>query len=211
MKQEEIDLDEKKASTKQKLAHELRKLAAIFVYLAVFFLIFKLYTRLVLAEYRVNYFEYGLTLLKALALAKIVLTAEALGLGGTSRRWPVIASTFYFAVLFSLFALAFEILEHVIIGWFRGKPLAAVFDEFLSHGWPHFLGMAMVVFVAFLPFFAFRETGRALGEGKLHALFFERRTGPEESVNADKEEGNNNLQETNLAPTRTPSEHRQGL
>jgi len=63
---------------KQKLVHEVRRLALIFAYLALFFLVFRFYTRLVLSEYQINYFEYGLTLLKALALAKIVLTAEAL-------------------------------------------------------------------------------------------------------------------------------------
>jgi hypothetical protein len=32
-----------------------------------------------------------------------------------------------------------------------------------------------VIFVAFVPFFAFRELGRVLGEGKIWALFFRRR------------------------------------
>ena len=50
---------------KQKLVHEIRRLVAIFIYLAIFFLVFRFYTRLVLSEYQINYFEYGLTILKA--------------------------------------------------------------------------------------------------------------------------------------------------
>jgi hypothetical protein len=40
----------------------LTKLVAIFVYLSVFFLGFRLYTRLILTEYQINFFEYGLSL-----------------------------------------------------------------------------------------------------------------------------------------------------
>ena len=47
--------------------------------------------------------------------------------------------------------------------------------ELLDKGWPHIAGMVLVVFVAFLPFFAFRETERALGKGKLKDLFVKSR------------------------------------
>jgi hypothetical protein len=160
-----------KAGTKQKLVHEIRRLLAIFVYLAVFFLVFKLYTRLVLSEYQINYFDYGLTLLKALALAKVILTAEALHLGEGFRQRPLVVPTLYATLVFSLFALAFEVLEHIIIGKFRGRDVSQVFAELLDHGWPHLAGMTLVVFVSFLPFFAFRETERVLGEGKIIGLF----------------------------------------
>jgi hypothetical protein len=165
---------------KQKTLHELRRLVAIFLYLSAFFIVFRVYTILVLAEYQIDYFHYGLTLLKSLALAKIILTGETLRLG---EKWfrtrPLIVLTVYFALVFSCLASVFEVVEHLIIGWMRGKSAAEVLGEIADKGWPHLVAMAMVVFVAFLPFFAFRETGRALGEGKLHDLFFKRRRGPE--------------------------------
>jgi hypothetical protein len=37
------------------------------------------------------------------------------------------------------------------------------------------LAGCLVIFVAFIPFFAFRELGRALGQQKIRALFFRRR------------------------------------
>jgi hypothetical protein len=163
---------EKHTGAKQKLVHELRQLVGNSLYLAGFFTVFRLYTRLILAEYQINYFAYGLTILKSLALAKIILTGETLRLGGRWRGRPLIVATFYYAVVFSAFASVFEIVEHLILGWFHGKSPAAVFAEILEKGWPHLLAMTMVVFVAFLPFFAFRELGRALGERKLHDLFF---------------------------------------
>jgi hypothetical protein len=157
---------------KEKTLHELRRLTATFMYLAVFFSVFRLYTRLVLSEYPINYFAYGLTLLKSLALAKIIVTGESLRLGEGRRRRPLIVTTIYFALVFSLFALVFELLEHLILGWIRGKGPTAVFAEIADKGWPHLAAMTLVVFVAFLPFFAFREAARALGEGTLRDLFF---------------------------------------
>jgi hypothetical protein len=166
------DSDTEHHGARQKLIHELRRLAVITLYLFSFFAIFRLYTRLVLEAYDIDYFQYGLTLLKSVALAKIILTGETLRLG---ERWglrPLIVLTVYYAVLFSAFALAFEIVEHLIMGWFHGKGPGAVMAEILDKGWSHLVAMAMVIFVAFLPFFAFRETARALGERRLHDLFF---------------------------------------
>jgi hypothetical protein len=42
--------------------------------------------------------------------------------------------------------------------------------------------MMAVVFVAFFPFFAFREAGRALGESKLQDLFFKPREAVERHI-----------------------------
>jgi hypothetical protein len=41
------------------LAHELRQLVRIAVYLFCFFAVFRLYTRLILSEYQIDFFEYG--------------------------------------------------------------------------------------------------------------------------------------------------------
>jgi hypothetical protein len=161
---------------KEKTLHELRRLTVSFLYLAIFFSVFRLYTRLVLSEYQINYFAYGLTLLKSLALAKIILTGESLRLGEKFlRERPLIVVTVYYALVFSAFALVFEILEHLILGGIKGKYPGEVLGEIAEKGWPHLAAMTMLVFVAFLPFFAFRETARALGEGKLRDLFLKPR------------------------------------
>jgi len=159
---------------KQKLVHEGRRLMMIFLYFAIFFLVFRTYTRLILSQYEIDYFEDGLTILKALVLAKIVLTAEALRFGERFREHPLIIPTLYSTLVFCAFALVFEVLQHLIVGICRGKSPSEVISEVLDKGWPHLAGMILVVFVAFLPFFAFRETERALGEGRLKELFIKR-------------------------------------
>jgi hypothetical protein len=155
--------------------HELRQLLGIFLYLGAFFIVLRTYTHLILAEYQIIYAAYALTLLKALALAKIILTGETLRLG--ARRFhdrPLIVPTLYNTVVFSLFALVFEVVEHFIFGWIHGKGFTEVSTEILDKGWPHLVAATLVIFVAFLPFFAFREMERVLGEGKLKEWFFKR-------------------------------------
>ncbi|HLN31177.1 MAG TPA: hypothetical protein VK395_25775 [Gemmataceae bacterium] len=164
-----------KASKKGKILHELRQLVGIFLYLAFFFIVLRTYTHLVLVEHQISYVAYGLTLLKALALAKIILTGETLRLGERFHDRPLIIPTLYATLLFSIFALAFEVVEHLVLGKIHGKAFGEVVEEILEKGWPHLLGMSLVVFVAFLPFFAFRAVERAIGEGKLTDLFFKTR------------------------------------
>jgi hypothetical protein len=166
------DTTTKPAILKERLAHELRQFLVIGLYLTVFFGVFKWYTRLLLAEYHVAYLAYGYTFLKALALAKIILTGESLRLGERYRQSPLIVPMVFKALVFSVFVCVFEVLEHLLIGSLRGQGLAEIVAEILDRGWSHILAVALVVFVAFLPFFAFRELERVLGDGKLHALFF---------------------------------------
>jgi hypothetical protein len=51
--------------------------------------------------------------------------------------------------------------------------------ELLDKGWAYLAAMMVVVFVAFLPFFAFRETERVLGKHKLQDLFLKHRVAVE--------------------------------
>jgi hypothetical protein len=164
-----------KSSLKDRLVEEVRRLLAIATYLTVFFWVFRLYTSLILEELHINYFAYGLTIVKALVLAKIILAGDVLGIGAKFRDRPLIVATLYNTVVFALFALASEIAEHLILGAvLHGLGPAAVFSEILAKGWANLAGMTLVVFVAFIPFFAFREVERVLGEGTLFELFFTR-------------------------------------
>jgi hypothetical protein len=71
--------------------------------LSLFFLVFRIYTRLIPAEYRIDYFRYG-------------------RLGERYRNRPLIVPTVYRTIRFSIFALAFAIVQHLILGAVHGKP-----------------------------------------------------------------------------------------
>jgi len=164
-----------KAGWKQKLAHEMLEYWINFSYLAFFFAAFIWYRRLILAEYRITYLHYGMAIFEALILAKVILIGDALRLGRRFEDKPLIFPALYKAFVFSLFVGLFAILEHVIGGSIHGKVVAGGFREIISEGKDELLARCLLTFFAFIPFFAFKELGRVMGNGKLGALFFRHR------------------------------------
>ena len=164
-----------KAGWKQRIAHEMLEYWINFVYLAIFFAVFTWYRRLILAEYRITYLHYGTAVIEALIMAKVILLGDALSVGRKFEDQPLIVPALYKAVLFSLFVGLFAVLEHTIGGLLHGKGLAGGFHEIMSEGKDELLARCLLTFFAFIPFFAFRELGRVMGNGKLRALFFHHR------------------------------------
>jgi len=180
----------KRAGWKSKVIHEMVEYYIIFMYLAVFFGLFTWYRRLILAEHQIIYLHYGVSVIKALVLAKVIMVGRALRLG---RRWlrdpPLIVPTVYKAIVFTIFVGIFGVVESTISGLLHGKGIAGGFDEFLSAGRLELLARSMVTFVAFIPFFAFEELGLVLGEGKLGKLFFRRRSAAESDLSYHQRPG----------------------
>jgi hypothetical protein len=167
--------EEKTPALKEKVMHEVKELLTIFVYLALFFCAFTTYRLLVMKEMGLSYFHYGFALVKALVLAKVILLGQCLRFVRAFDDRPLIVPTLYKVILFSLFVVAFEVLEHVIGSFLHGKDLLSAWQEMMSAGRDELLARTLVMLVAFVPFCAFGEIGRALGEGKLSELFLHKR------------------------------------
>ena len=180
------DANTKRAGWKSKAIREMTEYYIIFMYLAVFFGSFTWYRRLILAEYQISYLHYGAGVIKALVLAKVIMVGRALHLGRRFKDHPLILPTLYKAVVFTIFVGIFGVVESTIIGLLHGKGIAGGFDEFMSAGRDELLARCMVTFVAFIPFFAFGELERVLGEGKLGKLFFRRRSAAESDLSTDE-------------------------
>ncbi len=171
--------NKKKAGWKQKAVHEITEYLINFIYLAGFFGLFTWYRRLILAEYQIAYLNYSFSVIQALVLAKIIMIGDILRLGRRLQGRPLIFPTLYNTVVFSVWVWLFHVLEYMVGGLLRGKGLIGGIEEITSRGKYELLARCMVVFFAFIPFFAFRELGRVLGEGKLRKLFFQRRADTE--------------------------------
>ena len=169
------DTKTKKADRKQKLIHEMTEYWINFVYLALFFGVFITYRRLILAEYQIVYGDYGIALIKALILAKVIMLGDFLRLDRRLEDRPLIFPTLYKALMFTLWVVLFSILEATASSLLHGKGLKGGLIELADKGWYELLAGCLVVFVAFIPFFAFRELGRVLGEGRLRDFFMKRR------------------------------------
>lgn len=168
--------DEKRTGWKPRIIHELREYAVNVVYLALFFGAFTWYRRLILAEYGISYVHYGVALVEALILAKIVMIGDVLGLARKLEEKPLILTTLYDTLVFSLWVVVFSLVEHMVVGLVRGEGLRGGVDELMRQGAYELLARALVMFFAFIPFFAFREMERVQGEGRIWALFFRKRS-----------------------------------
>ena len=98
----------------------------------------------------------------------------------------MIVPTLYKAVVFTIFVGIFGVVESTVSSLLNGKGIAGGFDEFMSPGTLELLARCMIVFVAFIPFFAFEELGLVLGEGKLGKLFFRGRSAAGSDLSTDE-------------------------
>jgi hypothetical protein len=167
----------KKGDVKKKLLDEFAGYWINVFYLALMFAAFTQYRRLILAAHDITYTNYWVAVIEALVLAKVVMIGDALRLGRRLEHKPLIYSTILKTVVFSLFVGAFTVIEHVVKGLWKGNGLKEALLDFFGKGTHELLAGCLVILVAFIPFFAFRELGRVLGKGKIFNLFFRGRNG----------------------------------
>ena len=162
-------------SLKEKAKEEFKEFWAIAIYLALMFSAFLTYRRLTLAESGVTYLHYGAGVIEALILAKVILIGQALRLGKKFEDEPLIVPVLIKTLLFGLFVAVFSVIEHVIEGLVHHQTWEAIAHHLISAGRDEILAKTLIMLIAFIPFFAFWETDRVMGEGKLSALFFRKR------------------------------------
>ncbi len=166
----------RQADLKQKVVHEVIEYWINFAYLAFFLVAFTWYRRLVLAEYHIFYTHYWFPLVEAAVLAKVIMIGDILRLGRRLDRKPLLFPTLYRTVVFSLWIAVFNILEATLHGLLRHQGLMGGIEELAHKDWHEWLAGCVVAFVAFIPFFAFKELELVLGEDKLRPLFWRRRS-----------------------------------
>lgn len=160
---------------KRRALEELKVFWLTALYLWIFLGSFTTYRRLVLAETGVTYLHYGIALIEALVIAKVVLLGRMFGFGRRFEQQPLIVPVAYKAIVFGLLVLLFSILEHVIEGMVRHHSGLSGLRDLASLGVYELSARVLMLTIAFMPFFAFSEIGRVVGMQKLADMFFRRR------------------------------------
>lgn len=163
-----------RAELKERAIEELKLFLVIALYLWVFLGSFTLYRRLITAEAGSAYLHYGIALVEALVIAKVVLLGKMFGVGRRFEDRPLIVPVLYKAVLFGVLVLLFGVVEHLVEGWFRRQGLLGGLHEIGALGAYELGARVLMLMVAFVPFFGFTEIGRVIGIEKLGAMFFSR-------------------------------------
>ncbi len=151
---------------------ELRRYLAMFAYLWVLFGVLALHEDVVLRERGIQISLHGWALVNALVLAKVMLIAEDLKLGHRFRPRPLIYPVVLDALILALLFIATHVLEHVIGGLIAGNTLAGSVPSIGGGGIQGLLCVALIAFVALIPFFAFRHITQEIGPDRIRAMLF---------------------------------------
>src|SRR5262249_46507828 len=142
-----------KPGLKAKILSEFREVFGMFLYLWVLFALFTYHKAIVLAQYGITYKAFGVAIINAFILAKVMLFFEKADLAAKLRNkplaYPILSKSIVPAIIFVLFNMA----ETVAKGLWKGKPLAESFPK-IGGGSPlEIIVVAMILAVALVPFF----------------------------------------------------------
>jgi len=173
---------------KQKFFHEITVFYLYTFFLYLLFGTFITYERLLLGYYGNSHIRYGYSLLEALILAKVIMIGEAAKIGEKYKYHPLIIPVIYKTLAFSLLLLIFNLLEHYIIGYFAGRTFMQTYYIIMHQKMNIMLAKTFIMIIIFAQFFVMLELSRALGENKLAALFFKKRSHADNYENGHKQD-----------------------
>jgi len=161
-----------KPARTQHLAHELKDYAWITAYLAVLFCAVTAYTMLLVRRYDdTSSLNFSFALINALVLGKVVLIGEMMHLGRRTEARPLYQTIVLKSLLFGVFIFAFHIVEEFIKRLFHHEPVWTVLHRLSLE---QLAARSIIILVALVPLFAFRELNRVLGESRLQTLLTQR-------------------------------------
>ena len=159
-------------SFRQKLKDEIKAVALVTCYFAVWLGVLMLLKKLVLAEYRIEFRGLSLALIGALVLAKVVLVLEHVPMGGWIRTRPVLIDVVMRTAMYSIGVAVVLVLEKGFEGRHEhggfGPALRFLFQEAdVYHVWANTLCLSG----ALLVYNALSVVQRHLGKGSLMRIF----------------------------------------
>jgi len=169
--------DSTKVKLKAKLGEEIRELLSTAAYLALFLCAFAAYRSLITSEItdQTVYVRFGVSIVTALVVAKFILVGDALHLGQRRvRPTRLITRTLQKAILYSLLVFVFAVLEKIVEGLIHRETVGYTLDRLIHLGRDEIGARTLVIFVALIPFFAFRELAHMAGSDDTFKLVFQR-------------------------------------
>jgi hypothetical protein len=157
-------------SLRARASEELRKFLIIFSYLWLVFFVFLVHEWAVLASNHISFRFYGLAVVNALILSKIMLIAEALKFADRLNDKPLVYPIAFKSISFSALLMVSYIVEEIVVGLFHGKSVGESFPHVGGGGLVGVLTVGGILCIALVPFFAFREIARVIGETAFRSL-----------------------------------------
>jgi GYF domain 2 len=165
----------KPATLWRRLRNELSEYLVISSYLYVCFASLTFYKAAIMRSDGIAFAPFGIAVVKALILGKFVLLLHALKIGERKGGAGVLfVDILKKSVLFLLFLVALTVTEEMIVGFFHGRTLTEILDEFAGGTLQQAFAVSMLMLLILIPYFTFRLLAERLGEGVLWRLLTER-------------------------------------
>jgi hypothetical protein len=161
-----------KRSLKTVVLDEAKSFIGIFIYLFIVFGLLSLHEWVVLSSQNINYRFYGIALINALVLSKVILLAEGFKFADRFKNKPLAYPVVYKSIAFTVLLFIAYVVEEVLVGLFHGKGLAGSVPAIGGGTIGGWFAVALIMCIALVPFFAFREMTRAIGRPQFYALCF---------------------------------------
>lgn len=163
-----------KPTLKERAIDEVKKFAGIVIYLWAVFTVLLVHEWVVLSQHQIGFKFYGLAIINAVLLGKIMLIAENFRFAEHLNRKPLIYPIVYKAVAFTTLLFVAYIVEEMLVGWIGGRGLLASFPR-LGGSLLGALSIWFIFSLALIPFFAFKEVERAVGPDMFRTLLLGRK------------------------------------
>ena len=171
---EQATLSEQARNLRGKAYTEFKRFLAVFVYLWVVFALLSIHETIIRAQNHLDYGAHTFAVINAFIFAKVLLVGDYLRLGDRFKHKPLVYPVLYKCLVFSALLTGFHVVERTFSGVLGGKTLSESFSEIGGRTLIGIVSISALAFVMLIPFFAFRELGRMIGEEELRALFLGR-------------------------------------
>lgn len=154
---------------------EARKFAVRFLYLWILFALFALHKSILLPDTGIIHGQ-GFAALNAFVLAKVMLVGDNLHVGENFDARPLVYPVLFKSALFAIILVCFDLIEEIVVGSWHGKSIAESIWSIGGGTLEGILSIGIIMFVVLIPYFAFREMAKVVGEREMRELLFVRRT-----------------------------------
>ena len=161
-----------KAAVRERAESELREFAIIAAYLFIVFGALVFFKSAVLQGEGINWTPWGLAAIKAVLAAKFILIGRAFHIGEGHRDKPLIWQTLHKSFAFLVLVAVLTAIEEALVGLFHGRTVWQSIAGLGGGTSTQMIATMVIIFLVFVPFFAFRALGEVLSDRALVRLFF---------------------------------------
>jgi len=160
-----------KAPLRERAVSELKELTILTVYFFIVIATVNLMKAAVLFTHGIDVAYWGVAVVKAALLAKFVALGRAMKLGEHNKTSPLIWPTLHKAVAFLLLLVVLAVIEEVVVGLFKHKPMSDSLAELFGPRLVETLAGIFILLLVLIPYFAFEVLADTLGEHRLVRMF----------------------------------------